>query len=181
MPKSIIPKRATNVRSVSATVRCTTGFVTRHWESCATSWGQVSASLLHVRLSIPHIPWPACQIILSQGDGCHISALTSNSWICEIWWVCFKSEALGPTRHWDAWVEENWNAKAINCKNLRQSGDALRLPQMVNTVSLHWIYHIPQSMVSFRSKLLQQFLAPQFGCQWDGEHFPSEEFSPTGT
>lgn len=115
-----------------------------------------------------------------QGDGCHISALTSNSRIREIWWVCFKSEALGPA--WCTEMPGQRKTGAHGPSTVWSSGN-LEIHcgyHKWSTVSLHCIYHIPQSMVSFHSKLLQQFPAPQFGCQWDGEHFPREEFSPTG-
>lgn len=37
----------------------------------------------------------------SQGDGCHISALTSNSWVCEVWCVFLQVWSLGARLvHW---------------------------------------------------------------------------------
>lgn len=34
----------------------------------------------------------------SQEDGCHISALKSNTWICEVWSFCFTTEAVASAR-----------------------------------------------------------------------------------
>lgn len=174
-------------------------FFTTHWaQTQSSAEDQGSASPLYRRLSIPHIPWQAFQIISSQEDGCHISALTTNTWICKVWCFHFKPKCWGPAwciRYIQAlcsahqW-EEKWSPLFINHTKLGQPENTSRIPQarwlLHNVGSLHRIYRISRAInrsslffaycthksPAFCSKLLQWRLAPNSAASEMGNFFP---------